>query len=522
MLKIVLVEDEKVVLRGMTMALSKEKEIYLAGTAENGTDGLKVIREVKPDLVLTDIRMPGMSGLELIEQAQKEFPNLVFVIFSGFNEFKYVQKAIGLGVLDYLEKPVAVSDLKNVLERARNMIDYKKNYIRLKEQENQVDRVLIEQSLYRLFNQPTEMEKENMEYFLEVGGKLEYSTEFAVLGIGRLLKEDSGSDEYRRLINELTFSIVQKHSFEVYTLSIEEQMFFVYFNQECEEFPFYQEISRARERLEKQDIGFYAGLSNLYSNVYDLRTAFQEARNALNYAVFLEAEDIIRMEDVEYQHSIPSEIGDSQYTMAFNFRLQNYEECFRQVKAYGEYLSKSGLMPEMLRHECIECISQLQQLIAEMGKHTKQELKSADFEKIFTMKSAEEMISWMERLADDYLTLAQQGQASEERPVKIIKKYLDENYAQSITLDTLSELVHMNPTYLSVMFKKEEGISYSNYLVKVRIEKAMELLEKGERAKTVCEKVGYYDYRYFNKQFKKIVGMTPDTYKKSKIYTTNL
>lgn len=99
--------------------------------------------------------------------------------------------------------------------------------------------------------------------------------------------------------------------------------------------------------------------------------------------------------------------------------------------------------------------------------------------------------------------------------VREVKNYVEHHYAQGISLDEAAENVHMSKTYLSMLFKKEEGITYIKYLTKIRMEKAMEFLQKGYKAKEVCEMVGYHDYKYFSTQFKKSTGMTLDNYKKS-------
>lgn len=112
MFRVVLIDDEALVLKGMSMVLEKDENIQLVGTASTGPEGFDLIYKEKPDIVFTDIRMPGMTGLEMIEKAQERFPEIVYIIFSGFNEFKYVQKAIGLGVLDYLEKTSYRTGLK--------------------------------------------------------------------------------------------------------------------------------------------------------------------------------------------------------------------------------------------------------------------------------------------------------------------------------------------------------------------------------------------------------------------------
>ena len=118
MLKIVLLDDERIVLRGISALIKREENYELSGTAENGIDGLELIKNTRPDIVMTDIRMPGMNGLDMIRRAKEFVPESIYIVFSGFNEFKYVKEAIGLGVIDYIEKPVTVPKLKEVLKKA--------------------------------------------------------------------------------------------------------------------------------------------------------------------------------------------------------------------------------------------------------------------------------------------------------------------------------------------------------------------------------------------------------------------
>ena len=155
----------------------------------------------------------------------------------------------------------------------------------MKERTQQVNRVMVEQALYDLMNQPSAMEAANMERLLEVGEYLSFSTELAVLCAGKLSWKESGVDEYRKLIHAMTFSIAGNHSLDIYTLTVEEQLYFVYFNQECQIFPFYQEISGQRQALEDQGISFYGGISSIHQGIYGLKDAFAEARSAQNLSL---------------------------------------------------------------------------------------------------------------------------------------------------------------------------------------------------------------------------------------------
>ena len=166
MLKIALIDDEKIVLRGIAALTKKEPGFELVGTAENGIDGLQMILETKPDIVMTDIRMPGMSGLEMIKKAKKEVPESIYIVFSGFNEFKYVKEAIGLGVIDYLEKPVTVPKLREVLKKAGDLYNYQKNYQDMTRNLEKADRVYVEKFLRDLYENP-QKEEEILQMIME-------------------------------------------------------------------------------------------------------------------------------------------------------------------------------------------------------------------------------------------------------------------------------------------------------------------------------------------------------------------
>ena len=514
MIKTVLIEDEKLVLNGMTSFLKKIPEVDLLGTADNGLDGLKLILETKPDLVFTDIRMPGLNGLEMIEQAQKQNPNIVYVIFSGFNEFKYVQQAIGLGVLDYLEKPVTVQTLKKTLERANSLVEYKKNYQKLKTQNAQVEKVMIEKILNNLINQPKNMEDYNVRELINVAEDLSFATEIAVLCVNTIDEKTSTVDQesYRKLIGEMTSEMTKEHQIEVYVLSIKERLYFIYFNFECEIFPFEKQAQLIRKHLEEEGIEIYAGLSTISQNIHELRRLIVEAGNAYMYAAYLEKEDVVTLESVEYVNHIEREISGDSMPFMMNFRLKDFEACRKQISDYLNHIRSQEIMPVLLKHECIAMIELMYQLAEEMG--IKGNISKSEFAFLNQAVSARSIIEWAMKNADMIMDEISKEPMKDQRPARRIREYLEEHYAESITLESLAEYVQLNPTYLSMMFKKEEGISYSKCLLNIRIQHARELLEAGEKAKDVCEKVGYYDYRYFSRQFKKIVGTTPDVYKK--------
>jgi YesN/AraC family two-component response regulator len=135
MLKAVVFDDEYIVLEGLNVMIDWAGfGIELAGTAGDGKSALNLVRELAPDLVLTDIRMPGMDGLELIEKIAEERPDTAFIVFSGFNEFEYVKRAIHLGVADYLEKPITIESIGKALGKVVRQLEKQREAYLIKEQ----------------------------------------------------------------------------------------------------------------------------------------------------------------------------------------------------------------------------------------------------------------------------------------------------------------------------------------------------------------------------------------------------
>lgn len=521
MLKVALIDDEAMVLKGMTMVLKKEENIQLAGTAADGEEGLEMIYREKPDIVLTDICMPGLSGLEMIEQAQKAFPDIVYIVFSGFNEFKYVQKAMGMGVLDYLEKPVTVTDLKRALNRAQKMVEYKRSYVEMKNRENEVNKVFVEQLFYKLLHRPQDMEEATLKELAELDETLAYITELVVCCVGEVHHKPDSEEAYRQLLQQLTFSMLKEERIRFFTVAEEQNIYFVYLNESCMSFPFYEKISEIKEEMAEAGIEFAAGLSNIHGSIYEVRTALMEAKNALTYAAFMDEELVVTNEAVQYQHCSPIGILDSHRSVELNFRLGNYSETREQIEAHLSLLKGNILPPEILRQECMEMINLMRNLYREKRKDRELYLEKGLFDELWNLTSASKILDWTRIKITDIISRAEneEQELAEEKnnTVERLKTYINEHYAEGITLEILADLVHMNAAYVSILFKREEGISYSNYLTDIRMEHAGKLLEKGEKAKDVCEKVGYFDYRYFNRVFKKYYHMTPDTYKKSRI-----
>ncbi len=337
MRRAVIVDDEAIVMQGLTAIVKRlGLNVEIVGTAGNGVDGCRVIKECRPDLVITDIRMPALDGLSMIEEVQDELPDIKFIIISGYTDFVYAKRAITLGVYDYIDKPITIEKVKTLFEK--------------------IDR--------------EELRKNH--------------TEVKTYG-----------DE--PVINALM-------------------------------------TENADEFAEQAEI------------------FLQEARKKSS-------------SDAEYK-----------------------EECYRfMCLIQGIYAGKRKHYDDFMLVPCEKIMS----------------LESADEAAEYVRQNVHRIASQME--AD------QKG--SSHHVIRQLLQYINENYSRDIGLTELGELVDMNATYLSILFKKEVGKSYVKYLTELRIQKAQKFLAEGKKVNEVAKTVGFNNYRYFCDVFKKHVGKTPSEYK---------
>ena len=511
-MKIVLIDDEAIVLRGISALIKKQAEYELAGTADNGIDGLKVVLETEPDIVMTDIRMPGMSGLEMIKRIKKSLPNTVYIVFSGFNEFKYVKQAIGLGVVDYIEKPVTIPKLKEVLKKASGILRYQENYQEMTRNLKKADRAIVEKHLRDLHERPQD-QREIME--LISGKNPDLAGCHSVFVVKAAEEQGESVEEYRSIVQRLTFEMIGQEPVEVYSFYERGNLILVYFNLGGMEFPFLERVREQKEKIDQEGVQVMIGTSCVHRGSSGLGNAFEEADNAFRYARYLGETDVISSDEVAFSERTEVSFGKVYDTLAFEFRSGQYEECREHAKDYVRELRGRELRPELYVQSCWELIHQLQIMLNESVRAESGYL-NIDFYELMGMTVEGQITGWTEEKIDRIIAEAQKRENDgSSRTVREMKHYIERHYAEGISLDELADQVHMSKTYLSMLFKKEEGISYIKYLTKVRVDKAMEFLKQGYKAKDVCGMVGYHDYKYFSTQFKTITGMTLDNYKKS-------
>ena len=526
MLKVFLVEDEIVIREGIKNNIDWEREGFLfVGEAGDGEMAYPLIQKTKPDILITDIRMPGLSGLDLIEQVKKLRPEVEIVIISGYAHFEYAQTAIKFGVGDYLLKPVDQEELNTTLQKFK-------------------ERILARQAMARR------------------GGRLFQKSERDLkrLRTGLVDQLISGRGE------RLSVAVIQ----EAYYLPVESGFFqavWLKFDGPPEAFTeaglaaimekadsILESALRSKciEMVFRRVGSSYVGFLNYGSGrKEEVRRGLKDCLNQLksqqvlygpvqfSLAVGRAAENPEELKRSMYEASViikerlvrgsgrildrlpePSALHEQKLLDKYLRKITHAVEVMSQEEAKAAVLELSGAvraMREVRGYEALELIHSCASLFLSRLELTgRTEILKEFDERCDWCGSMEELFALLTELLETHLgELRKKHENDADRPIRQAKEYIRNHYSEPITLEEVSSHVSLNPAYFSVLFKKTEGEGFAKYLIHLRMEQAKILLrDTNEPVSAICQRVGYHDVKHFTRTFEKDTGVKPATYRK--------
>ena len=502
MYKMMIVDDEAVVRNGLKVLLDwEELGFEICAEGFDGLDGLEKILSFKPELVLIDLKMPGLGGIEVISRARQEGFNGEFIILTGYSDFQFAKSAISLGVKEYLLKPVDEDELEQILKKIKTELDSKSAA-------NDNGRAAAESALRELllYTQTNENAKSLIEG-LDID--FNYNT-FCVAILA------SGEPEILGVVNKpskerlaIMLGGIEKNT-EV--LEMDDKWVIIFKGKTYEE---------ALEKLLFNN----ERLMNLYNEKYfiaigqdvtyfeDLHYSYECAGLLMDYRFSFERESYVTIatfgnnqdgRSVSFCEAVCPyiEIGDT----------EGIDDCLN--KKWEEYRIKMFKETD-IKLEMSKEIFLLNVMLEERYQQRKSEFpdyKAID-EKIKQAKSLEVLLDEVRKYLNILSGIV--ASASSDNVVKRVYAYLEKNYANDIKLESIAKMFNYNSAYLGKIFKKEMKESFNNVLDNIRIENAKRLLsENGYKVYQVSEKVGYSNIDYFYSKFKKYVGISPKEYQK--------
>ncbi|HFC9134457.1 TPA: response regulator [Enterococcus faecium] len=475
--QVLLVDDEYMILNGLKKIIDWQSlGFQIVATAENAKEGLAVLEQRQIDLVVTDVTMPEINGLEFIEAAQKERHNFEFMILSGYQEFDYLKGGMQLGAVNYLMKPVNKFELVESLKKIKTRLDQQN------EQKNQQE---IYQEL--LFSQWLNEELDEIseeEIIGQISEKqhrivlIQLARTHATL-INRWLQERQQIFYYQRNYGDRVLITL--------LLEADEVDGFCCFVQE--NFPDQEWLISIGEETDSLD---------------KIPETFQQAKDNLQLHQFYGDKD----EHVFY--AVQAETKDQTIDFSsFRRVLQNkqLEVAQKMITDFFEQFQLAAMMPEDIRYSSFLLFMEIQRELIDL----EDEEYLQGIEKIHQAKTVQEL----QQLLLSFIKKHQRQKKYSDNVEKVIV-ILHQHYQEPLTLKEVSENLHLNVMYLGQLFKKETKKSFSAYLNHLRMEKAKQLLlHSNQNINEIASEIGYNNTTYFSKLFKKIVGRSPKEYREN-------
>lgn len=538
MLKVLIADDEQLICRMLTKMIDWEKEgLELLDCVYNGRDVLDAIENKRPDIVITDICMPCMDGLQIVEKAKEKGIHIDFIIMSGYKNFEYAHTALNLGVKHYLLKPINKNELNEILRRIvaerKTICESEERIERLVEKANNGTKKIRKHFLNNVIrnNRYTrslmEDGKENEE-LNEEPLNCEFQQDSFIALFTKIDAENPNYD-MKSLLDEVNYLIeknLQLYDWEyinsyvnsgVITIINYPKAEYIELEAVCEKL-----FSQCRLEMDKFS-GFYVtlGVGETKERISEVQDSIRESVEAIQCRLKKGVNRLIMPEELKYREIKIADIftendrnnlAKTIESLDYNAYNQYFMEMYTRIKEYPKYI------PTVI----FELIDQLKEQIIEIwNENDIDETICNEFEKEiqyvmdFNIKEDMMIYSVSEDIRIYFTRVYQENQNKSKMPIRIAKKYIQENFDSPITLEEVAEAISLSPAYLSTLFKKEIGIKFSDYLISCRMEKAKQLLkESGESMQIIAEQVGYSDAKYFSKTFFKTIGLKPSEYRK--------
>ena len=501
-MRILIVEDEVKIRMGISRLITSHTHHTVVGEAKNGKEGLEMISRYHPQLVISDIRMPVMDGLEMLQESVRLGNHCHFVILSGYSEFEYAQKALRYGVDDYLLKPLAPEDVTELLNKIHKKIE--KEEVKNAQTTEGLLRELLTGGRNDVADICCELQEnhvfaENKPIFIAAGYTGNTSLKYSQVLSSQWEKM---KEQYPAM--RIFYVLVEK-SQEMFLLlqgDITEEEFEKKLNRRV-----YQNLTE-----EDQPVWTFAVLDK----PEEMQNVVEKLRKYYLYGIRLGYRTIITEKKTE---NISEE--EFQYPIHLENRIQTAlcgtkaELIRKEADFFIDYTKEMKCSPRYIRKTYKKMLAFLEHICHEVNPEAYKLLQSQDLEKAASeMVTAGELESCFRKAVDIIIESKDKKEDIRNYAIRRAINFIREHYSENISLDMLAERLEITPEYLSALFNKEVGINFSTFLKQFRISQAKRLLKgTDEKIYAIAQQVGYNDPKYFNRVFKEEMGMSPGDYR---------
>ena len=517
MYSVVIIDDNKIAVEAISKSTDWEKcGCRVAGTAYDGIAGLELIHDAAPDIVIIDIQMPGFNGLDVIKKIKGARKDVQFIIISGYSQFEYAQQSLNLGAFAYLLKPIDTDKLIHLLKEAvlkiqkvrsgEKILNTYRNVLE-QTQKNILDNKIKLMALGGRVNALNETEAKYLEQF----------TKFCVASVNAErpeYQEESFMEELERHLEEWRTGHADAADIKQFQNQNRMTVFCVMMRGDKE--ISFRKLLAIYSRYYTETV---LGISDTVDSVRELSAAYRQSLEAVEYRFFTDR-SLIRYRTVreEIQPSF-KDMPDWNRNLEMCLKDGRESEVNTFTDEFLSYVYRTKPSPVIIRTMVSAILLEtIRTLRTAGGKPEDLFLSVSDTIAAVLNESNPEFMSRKLRellwSVSDYI-----ARLEKLRPNSVAqkaRKYIEENYQNpDLRLDDVAGYVYINASYFSSVFSKEMGISFGDYLTKVRIEKAMYLLKNTHmKVYEIAEWVGYQNPSWFNVAFKRYTGQKPGDFRK--------
>ncbi|HHV09809.1 MAG TPA: response regulator [Clostridiales bacterium] len=489
-------------------------------------DALKVkeiVTSERVDLIISDIRMPGMSGLEMVKEVLEINPGIKVILISAYEDFEYVQEAIRLGVFDYIEKPIDLEYLKSIIQKAAKQIDLD---IQIKKQLEASKPAMTEKFFNDvLHHAPQEAKFQYSDYlnFLSINAESNYHL-CIVIRIRNSAPLKTAKDLEKYHMNLLSFKNFITEQFTDFKL------FYLLHNRNSLVLIMGRTFASANQLLEvaderislilghPSDLKSVIGVGNPVRSFWKIRESYESAKLALEYRFFLPEERVFYFKDIPSENFIPDINMEAKSKEIINLICKNDVDNLKQYleQLYRDYLelhtSKVNLFFSIndIAGKVLNFLYKMGVSLSALDENLTRHFGNLNF------STSTELFDWLSKLC---IMASEQLDTSvsyyQKRLAFMVDHYIQDNYGNSqLNLNEIAAYVNVSPTYLSATYKKITGKNIIEVISTTRILIAQELLSHSNLSiKDVSEKTGFSNQYYFSTSFKKITGQSPSAFR---------
>ncbi|MDF2985513.1 MAG: two component transcriptional regulator, AraC family [Eubacterium sp.] len=534
-MKVMIIDDEFYFREALKVSIPwEELGFEICGEAKNGKDALEKVARLNPDIMIVDINMPIIDGLEFIQSVKEKGIENKIIILTGHSEFNYAKQAVQLGVNNYILKPVNEEELKNSLFEIKEIIE-RETSIRfevegLKQQVKDSLPLLKDKFLNELL-QGSLIPKENetlkkMEYF-----KININSDYyMVVTIELDCDENTNWDNeekqlWKYAVSNISSEILGERFIFDICYDIDDRIcIIVGLDQAQNKGDFCTSLENRLELVRAAvckhlDFTITVGVGSEKNELFDIPVSYRESIIALKFKLTLGKNRLILYNQVA-ESGIKGTIFSGEYRsqLLMNIRTADREEVNKLICRVFAKVRGENIHHQILFVVCIEMVAVCLEAMVEMGLRFEDAITDSRYniiEEIQSKKSIDEMEAWIKEIFMHTLETIKRNKISKaSRLIEEVKKYISLNYQScELSIDEIARNLFVNYAHLCFIFKRDAGVTINEYLTEFRIRKAKELFDSGNTLiLDVACKVGYADASYFGKCFKKYYGLAPSKF----------